>query len=45
MQNQYTSYVIWVEGIWRREMLKVKIIVVGKMVAGESQRCGKHCGQ
>jgi hypothetical protein len=36
-------YIMWVEGVWplwRRGMLKGKVIIAVRMVAGRSQGCG-----
>ena len=33
MRNKHTVYVIWVEGVWGREMLKVKAVVAMRMAA------------
>jgi hypothetical protein len=38
-------YVIWMEGVWRRGMLKVKVVVAMRMATGRSQGSGKQCGQ
>jgi len=43
--NTYYSINIRVEGIWGRGMLKVKVVVTMRMVAGRSHGCGKQCGQ
>jgi len=31
-------YIIWVQGVWRREMLKVKVVVAMRMAAGKVGR-------
>jgi hypothetical protein len=42
MEVEYKNiYVIWLEGAWRRGVLKVKVAVAMKTVAGRSQGCGK----
>lgn len=35
-------YIMWVEGVWRREIIKVKVVVAMRMPTGRSQGRGEQ---